>query len=371
VRFSSDKNMAWTSGASLLLHGVAVGLLALAPRSAPAPLRLTADVRIEVGEVAIPDEMEEEIQDIIESLPPSTLTPVTPRRRDPRRSAPATGAIATTSLGTLVAPPTAPSSGTIDVFPETEQERLERLRSARIDPRHAAAATVFRDDPGPIRPSGPAGLEPAGETVRPMSVAEAEAVHDGHLGAVAATKTHLSHTRPELTGPDAEGNYHYRGHAFTATIHGDGSVSYSDRGAVEYDVGSGAGSFDLGDMVMGAAGADPRAAERTWFEEENAELIERLEGEARLRARETSLRRVRSDLRLIWADRTKSAERRRRELFELWDESSEDEGDRAARDAVIGFIRAELPATSEDAYTDAELSSLNAGRSSTERFAPY
>lgn len=377
MRFPSDKSMAWTSAVSLALHAAAVGLLALVPQPPPLPPRLTADVRLEVGDLAIPEEMEEEIEEIIDSLPPPTAPPTAARRRDPRSLSPVSealaGAATTTSIGTLVAAPGAASSGVIEVAPtgETPEARDARLRAARIDPAHAAAASVLRDDPGPILPSGPAGLGPAGESVRPLSVAEAEALHDGHLGAAAATKTHLSHTRPELTGPDAEGNYTYRGHAFTATIHNDGSVTYSDRGAVEYDLGSGSGSFDLGDMVMGAAGADPRAAERTWFEEENAELIERLEREARTRARESSLRRIRSRLMMIWEDRTQSAERRRRELFELWDEQSEDEADDAARELIIGFIRAELPATSEDAYPDSELSSLNARRASTERFAPY
>lgn len=378
MRFSSHKSLAWTSAASLVLHAVAVGTLALVPELPPLPPRLTSDVRLEVGEIALPEDLEEEIQEIVEAVPPmaSEVAAAAEARRlrepvRPSETVDSTSAMGAT--GTLVATPGAASAGFIEVAPsaETEEARIARLRGARIDPLSAAARSVLHDDPGPILPSGPAGLGPAGESVRPLSVAEAEALHEGHLGAVAATKTHLSDSHPPLSGPDAEGNYHYRGHAFTATIHNDGSVSYSDRGAVEYDLGSGSGSFDLGDMVMGAAGADPRAAERTWFEEEHAGLIERLEREGRSRARETSLRRLRSELMMVWENRTQSVERRRRRLFELWDEQSEDEGDRAARDLILGFIRAELPASSEDAYPDGELASLNAGRASSERFAPY
>lgn len=373
---SSNESMAWTSVASLALHGAFAAALALAPRPAPTPPPvLAAEVRLEVGAMTIPDEMEEEIEEMLETLPPPAATASRePLRPTTRPLVPSTSTGAPSDVvptGTLVAAPGATSVGTLVVGPETDAEREARLRAARIDPTTAAARTVFRDDPGPIMPSGPAGLGPAGETVRPMSVAEAEALHSEHLGAVAATKTHLSHTRPPLAGPHADGSYTYAGHAFTATIHADGSVSYSDRGAVEYDLGSGSGSFDLGDMVMGAAGADPRAAERTWFEEEHAELIERLENEHRLTTRASALRGVRNQVRMLWADRTESAASRREQLFEIWDDLSEAEGDRAARDAVIAFIRAELPATSEDAYTDSELSTFNARRASTERFAPY
>ena len=122
---------------------------------------------------------------------------------------------------------------------------------------------------------------------------------------------------------------------------------------------------------MGAAGADPYAAERSWFEEEHNELIDRLVDEARLADRARALRRFRGNLSMIWQDRSRSAESRRRRLFEQWDDASELEDDRSARDAVIAFIRESLPASSEDAYPASEISTLNAQRHSTEHFAPY
>ncbi|MCE9572503.1 MAG: hypothetical protein K8W52_05050 [Deltaproteobacteria bacterium] len=78
----------------------------------------------------------------------------------------------------------------------------------------------------------------------------------------------------------------------------------------------------------------------------------------------------------VW---TASADRAwtREALFELWDEGAET-GDAAvieaatrARAAVIGFIRAHLPAGSADAYTAAELTAFNARRASKATFAPY
>lgn len=378
----SDKSLAWTMALSVGAHGLFALLLVLMPRPVIEPLRVDlTEVRlIEVADMTIPEAMEEEVVEIVEAVPddPSMPTPLEPRSRV-RPLSPSTP----TTPSESVAGATGGMVGSIgpavttDVAPgppgETAAEHDARMRAAAalIDPRRVAAGYILRDDPGPTRPSGPAGLgDPGGETVRPMTVAEAEALHDGHMGAVGATKAHITRTRPELV-PHPDGSYSYRGHAFTATIRPNGEVVYSDRGAVEYDVGSGSGSFDIGDMIMGAAGADPYAAERAWFEEEHQELIDRLVDEARAGDRERALRRLRGRLSLIWQDRTHSAEHRRRELFDLWDDSSELEGDRAARDAILGFIRSELPASSEDAYPASEISTLNASRHSTERFSPY
>ncbi len=376
----SNKPLTWTACLSVLVHGLFALGIALAPPPAPyvPPPELTEVRLIEVGEMVIPEEMETEITELIESdaVPAAMSDPLPPPPRLPprRTSTVAAGTVdgAPGLTGSLV--PTGPTVDTSPLPGETEAEREVRLRAAgaRIDPRRAAADMVLRGDPGPIMPSGPAGLgDPGGESVRPMTVAEAERVHSDHLGAAAATKTHTTRSaRPQLV-PHPDGSYTYRGHAFTATIRPNGDVVFSDRGAVEYDLGSGTGSFDLGDMVMGAAGVDPYAAEREAFMEENEELIQRLTDEARVATRARSLGRLRSDLRMRWEDRTRSVERRRRDLFRLWDESSEDDDDRAARDAVIAFIRTNLPEGSEDAYPPSEIAALNARRTSTEAFAPY
>jgi hypothetical protein len=380
----SDKSMFYTTAFSFAAHALFALLLALAPARTPVVELLTPnEVRlVAVADLTIPPEMEAEVTEIIEAVPEPAAMPeerstrprTTDERPAPITTAPVAGATSG-MVGSITGPsgPVGPTSTDVAPVGESEADRERRLRGmgSLIDPRRAAAGFVLRDDPGPVRPSGPAGLgDPGGETVRPMSVAEAEALHSGHLGAAAATKSYLSDTHPPLT-PHPDGTYTYRGHAFTATIRPNGEVVYSDRGAVEYDVGSGAGSFDLGDMIMGAAGADPYAAERSWFEEEHQELIDRLVDEARVADRERALRRLRGRLSLIWQDRTHSAEHRRRELFDLWDDSSEDEADHAARDAVIAFIRSELPSSSEDAYPASEVSTLNAGRHSTEPFDPY
>lgn len=375
----SNKSLIWTAGLSLGVHGLFALGLAIAPRPAPflPPPELTEVRLIEVGELTIPEEMEDEITELVEAVPPAAIAEPSPPPSRTLPSAPSAVVGSTSEPSTGLTGALVPTAPTVDTSPlpgESETDRERRLRAAGvlIDPRRAAADMVLRGDPGPIMPSGPAGLgDPGGESVREMTVAEAEGLHSGYLGAAAATKTHTTRTaRPALV-PHPDGSYTYRGHAFTATIRPNGDVTFSDRGAVEYDLGSGTGSFDLGDMVMGAAGADPYAAEREMFMEENAELIERLTDEARVATRERSMGRLRHDLRMRWEDRTRPVERRRRDLFRLWDESSEDEGDRAARDAVMAFIRTELPEGSEDAYPASEIAALNARRTSTETFAPY
>jgi len=374
----SNKSLIWTAGLSIAVHGLFALGIALAPAPAPylPPPELTEVRLIEVGEMTIPPEMEEEIAELIESTPAAARTePLPPSRPLPHN--PSALVASTTDPSPGLTGALVPIGPTVDVSPlpgesEAEHERRMRAAGVLIDPRRAAADWVLRADPGPIRPSGPAGLgDPGGESVRPMTVAEAEGLHSGYLGAAAATKTHTTRTaRPPLV-PHPDGSYTYRGHAFTATIRPNGDVTFSDRGAVEYDLGSGTGSFDLGDMVMGAAGADPYAAEREMFMEENQELIDRLTDEARVTTRERSMGRLRHDLRMRWEDRSHTAERRRRDLFRLWDESSEDADDRAARDAVMAFIRTELPEGSEDAYPASEVAALNGRRTSTEAFAPY
>lgn len=84
---------------------------------------------------------------------------------------------------------------------------------------------------------------------------------------------------------------------------------------------------------------------------------------------------MRKNLTALWAA-TSDPQARRDALFALWDECSEGEsaagaaGERA-RTAVIGWIRAKLPAGSPDAFTEAERARLDARRSSKQRFVPY
>jgi hypothetical protein len=102
--------------------------------------------------------------------------------------------------------------------------------------------------------------------------------------------------------------------------------------------------------------------------------------------------RVGHELAALWHNKARPLADRKRELFELWDECEEamagDDSHRAAEaisqtDAARGrggedlrrrieaFVRNVAPAGSPSAFDDAELSRLNAGRRSRQRFDPY
>lgn len=95
-------------------------------------------------------------------------------------------------------------------------------------------------------------------------------------------------------------------------------------------------------------------------------------------------------LKTTWERPSWTFERRRKQLFLLWDECEEPLGDprgdgdvedtldeartaagAKARAMIVGFIRDELPAGSGDAYPASELRALNRIRTSRQRFAPY
>jgi hypothetical protein len=80
--------------------------------------------------------------------------------------------------------------------------------------------------------------------------------------------------------------------------------------------------------------------------------------------------RMRANLEELWAS-TREASARRTIVFELWDECTEDDAGQRARDIAVLWIQEQLPQTSADAYTRAELDALAQRRHSTQVFAPY
>jgi hypothetical protein len=79
----------------------------------------------------------------------------------------------------------------------------------------------------------------------------------------------------------------------------------------------------------------------------------------------------------VWAEARWPAAQRRRVIFELWDECSEDGAEelvrasQAVRATIEAFVRKRLPRGSADAFTDDELDAINAGRGDRPRFRPY
>jgi len=82
-------------------------------------------------------------------------------------------------------------------------------------------------------------------------------------------------------------------------------------------------------------------------------------------------RNFRKRLDQIWHAPAVSVEQKHRQLFELWDETSQDERGEAYRRILIEYIRLNLSEHSESGYSAAELAALNARRSGRELFAPY
>lgn len=142
------------------------------------------------------------------------------------------------------------------------------------------------------------------------------------------------------------------------------------------------GSFDATDWLMRLSGRDPYWAAKMSFLNRTRGARVEMAKQNRSEMLRDAAKMIREHAKLAWAAPGESAAARRRFLFELWDDCAEasaaNEGDAelveagaASRRAVIGFIRGHLPAGSADAYSDAELASLNRGRTSRQRFAPY
>lgn len=207
----------------------------------------------------------------------------------------------------------------------------------------------------------------------------AESTLDSHLSARAATRPAVTERpRPEVRR-QADGSYVYAGHAFSARITPDGQVTFSDTAPLRYSGGgdlpsstSVAFGFDLTDGAYRRRGQDPYQAERAWFMRETEGMREELQDAARERERAQLGRRMAASAQRVWDTEERTPESRRRRIFTLWDRCAEGDGDGdAARAGILGWVRRQLPAGSEHAFTEAELASFNARRQSAAAFAPY
>lgn len=278
----------------------------------------------------------------------------------------------TTSPGVLEGPPTESSPGT--------------ARTVPIAPWNVVPSAVARGDVASHVP----GLPTSADVERAM-----EAEIDAALRA-AARAPHLSERPPPSLRRTSDGGYRWEGTGFTARIEPDGAVSFSDlpgfrfgglgpeadpAAFADFRPAPGAlppGStvdvrfrFDITEALERRHGNDPYYADRAWFLEQTEEVRDRL---ARRHAEEQHRRqllRLRGRLDALMRDEARPIAARHREVFATWDDFDEDEVGRRARDALITFVRERWPEGSANAFTDAELDALNAGRTSDERFEPY
>lgn len=365
---SERKKLGVSAGLSLAGHALVALLLVMAPTPAEIAIQQADEIAIEIEDTPPPP------PPALIVTPPDTPpveATVRPRHVEPSTATPPTGALVETApqlapTTTLTALPTDPiheptPHDTVPVPPEQLHDLL--------DPSRVAAADALHDDRGPTMPGPPATLHPEGPEHGPTAE-EAVAQTEAYLGAAAAAKTYITQRTFHLT-PHTDGTLHWQGTGFEAVIHPDGSVSFSDHPDVTMDWAHGSGGFDITDAIMHGAGQDPYAAEREWFMEHAESTIDRLESQARAAQHAHSLTGVRSQLRTIWEDASRPASDRRRAIFEVWDELADGEEGAPAREAVIAFIRREIPDTSPDSYTMIELARMNAHRQSAERFDPY
>lgn len=194
--------------------------------------------------------------------------------------------------------------------------------------------------------------------------------------------------------PAGEGTYRLDDVAFTAHIARDGQVTIDDRPSFElapslprvredplnpgnYLLMMNIARFDVTDWLMRRAGMDPYSARKARFLDQTRDARAAMRAEARREELREAIAELPALLDAIWRDPGRTAAERRELMFLLWDECTETGSEelvgasRTARATILGFIRRTLPEGSADAYTAAELESLNAARKSTQQFAPY
>lgn len=270
-------------------------------------------------------------------------------------------------------PPAPQASSSIDVPEVTPQPRAEsdeerQRRLAAMTNPLAAARSGFDFGPGPSQRGAPAGL---GAPDRGPSERDIEASLGSGLRAEAMTKRHLTR-EPFRLQRRADGSHVWNGPRLMGIINPDGTVRFQDRPGFNPDLATGSATFDITEAIMGASGQDPLRAEREYFMRETEELRAQLEAQHRRQETSSGLARIPGRLTRVWQTENRTPGSRRWRIFQLWDECDEDDASgREARAAMIRWIRLNLPAGGEHAYTEDEIRRFNARRESREEFAPY
>jgi hypothetical protein len=375
------------TGISIVLHGlgfVAVATLAPDGRALLRQERILAEFElVEEPAALMPEAVRRRAPETATRPPPAPpdpdeapVDPEAPRPVNALPGAAAAGAVAV-DPGAAVDPFAVGSAAGV-VPPEQAGMEVLRARPGSqgapdmgtiLDPRAVARGSI-------AMPDGPSQRGPAATAERRVipggSEAEVEARLAGGLREEAMARPHTRRRPPIRPRRQTDGRYVYSGPVFTATISADGrDVEFADQAGASYDLSSGSGSLDIGQLAMQAAGQDPYAYERERFYRETRELRARLEAEAREREMTGSLRTLRGRLRRLWDNETRPARVRRRRIFQEFDELDPGPMGNRARRAILAFVRENMPAGSDDAYPAEELRSLNAGREGEHAFEPY
>jgi hypothetical protein len=240
------------------------------------------------------------------------------------------------------------------------------------------AETAPEHPPAPPPPAPGSAAHANDQRIRDLEVALAnpafhEAAGDFEVERARGELESLRKEREVLElHPAGGGRYRQANRRFIADVDPDGSVHVTDQANVK---GQGIGlSFDVNDALMRAVGQDPYWSAKLHFLDKTRD--ERVAIGNRFRAAQLaqSAAYARHAVDRLWAT-TDDLAKRKQGLFDLWDdcaETGEDavvEGGRAAREMIVGEIRARLKGI--DAYTADELAQLNAHKRSKALFAPY
>jgi hypothetical protein len=187
-----------------------------------------------------------------------------------------------------------------------------------------------------------------------------------------------------LGDPAGGGRYKKKRPQFKADIASDGQVKFHDNerwdDELYADPHEGVGYravFDITDELMRMHGDDPYWAEKLRFLNETREERDGMALVARAERVRQAIGRLPEVLDAIWNESRWTVPYRRQLLFDLWDECVDDgpedlvQAALQARLTIEAFVRENLPRGSDAAFTDDELTRLNASRSSRREFRPY
>ena len=172
--------------------------------------------------------------------------------------------------------------------------------------------------------------------------------------------------------PEKGGGFKFEGKNFIAHIKPDGGLAFDNRFPIGFQKG-GTFSFDLTDLAMRGKKQDPYAAEKRRFIEFSEQMRTDMRNKALKEQRENALTTLSQQLHDLWSS-GRAGTARRREIYELWEDCSDDKNEtlgRKGRRIIEDFIRTSLPAESPEAFTPEELERINKTRQGLPPFNPY
>lgn len=350
-RLEAYDGASWRTWSALLLAGIMHGafLLIAYLRPLPPPPRKLPPILMDV---------------VVKPPPPPEPTPPEPPPPEP------------------VPPPKAPQTPQVKPTPPSRPlpKDLQPVKRDNNETDSGPAIVVPEQPPSPPTTNEP----PAGPPTGPINLFPKSLVGvvggPGVNGPVPKGPDRLlkDERLAEKKGPEFElvpekgGGLKFEGKNFIAHIKPDGSLSFDNRFPIGFQKG-GTFSFDLTDLAMRGKKQDPYAAEKRRFIEFTEERRNEMRNKALKASRESALANLGQQLHDLW-NSGKRADARRRDLYELWAECSDDKTDtlgRKGRHAIEDFIKTNLPAGSADEFTSEELERIASGRAGLPPFDPY